>query len=338
MQAEKTNDSWNPSHSDVNEENSPGALHKNCDQTFEQCVLCSLQELAEVYWNGALGAMTIAKTIRKQTWKHFNTACANDPPKDQGEDIVAEFAALRGAAEAGSGVPAILIGANDDVSYAEVFGLRLRSSWTCQDCGFEHVSAPAENSDLAIALPLDDPEEEEEDLEFYLSYQWNQELSIRCDRAACKAKYRRENLAPNAEGPKRDRRTRIIQAPQILFIKLERFRMVEMQTVDEDGEIIITDWAQQKVSNYVPFPQWLDLNEYAQDVEDDCLYRLDGVVSHGSEVIESGHYVASVRTYEGESFQHVEDDSPVYTTNNGDFDEMQGPEDFDPYILVYSRM
>ncbi len=155
---------------------------------------------------------------------------------------------------------------------------------------------------------------------------YQEEPDIRCTSNDCISKY-----GEKSDGAPRIRFTFITEAPEILVVRIPRF-----QAVWEEGEDVTS-----KISDVVRFDEYLNLGEFTR-YKQPLMYRLQGVVAHGGESIDGGHYIAAVRQPDGINFRTVNDGVVIQEClGTGDVLELQKPSadgvQFEPYVLFYSK-
>lgn len=164
-------------------------------------------------------------------------------------------------------------------------------------------------------------------LRYLRENEYQEERQLRCESAACLAKF-----GEKAEGSTRIRTKLITSAPEILVIRLVRFK----QVWDRKGQLRGI-----KIPDEVSFEEYLNLGEFAESQEP-LFYKLMGVVSHQGKNITSGHYIAAVREDDGNKFSSINDDRRIAKEQGGTVEELERPlsynKSFDPYVLVYSKV
>ena len=165
-------------------------------------------------------------------------------------------------------------------------------------------------------------------LEYLRCNEYSEECDIRCESAECIA-----NFGKNAEGRIRIRQKFIVQAPEVLVIRLVRY--TSMWDYEEQEQV------HTKIAEGATFEEYLDLTEFTRS-EEPTMYQLQGVVAHNGETINSGHYIAAVRKADGKNFCSINDDVKIGKENRGCVEELEFPtsrgEDFTPYVLFYSKI
>jgi ubiquitin carboxyl-terminal hydrolase 36/42 len=148
-----------------------------------------------------------------------------------------------------------------------IFGGLLRNRIICQTC--QHISQRTERF-LDLSLDIRQATSVPKSLERYTA----SELLTGRDRYHCP----RCRCYRDAE-----KRMGIRQAPVILTLHLKRFA------------------AHRKLSNFVGYPEWIDLGPYMieESRSRSVRYRLYGVIIHEGHSLHSGHYYAFVRTASG---------------------------------------
>lgn len=164
-------------------------------------------------------------------------------------------------------------------------------------------------------------------LRYLRENEYQEELQLRCESADCVAKF-----GEKAEGSSRLRIKLITSAPEILVIRLVRFR----QVWDKRGQL-----RDIKIPEKVSFEEYLNLGDFTESQEP-LFYKLMGVVCHQGRNITSGHYIAAVREDDGNKFSSINDDRRIAKERGGTVEELELPQSynksFDPYVLVYSKV
>ncbi|KAK3704088.1 hypothetical protein LTR37_014063 [Vermiconidia calcicola] len=303
-------------------------IHSFCAVVGKHCLVCALQDLVWAYWSG-VGMYGTGRQLTR-----FNRAVKACIPEGHlmEEDIKYghqsdpfEFLQYLLEALEDEGLPA------DDLNQSDLFTIEHEVEWTCEDCGKVHIpneQAVGFGHGLGVALNIQNPQNGLTMLEYLRCNEYSEECDIRCESAECIA-----NFGKKAEGRTRIRRKFIIQAPEILVIRLVRY--TSMWDYEEQEQV------QTKIADNVIFEEYLDLREFTRS-EEHMMYQLQRVVAHNGETIGSGHYIAAVRKADGKSFCSINDDVKIGKEMRGCVEELEFPtsrgEDFTPYVLFYSKI
>lgn len=327
-----------------------GMMHQDCPMGMGECVVCMVQDLQFTYYN-TKGAKNDAglRCVDPKSLDLLHKACLANLPT--GDPTFANELKKSMQSDAWDFVRYLILHQirrkelpGDSASFRDTFQLVLEQSWTCNDCENQTVQQ-VDSTDLGLPVHLKQDGKHSLDLIKCLKETFNEKRNIHCDSNECrKGRSPRTTRSNNKPGPERDYVTRIKHAPQILLMQLRRFNLKtkpdaqgrEKVVFDRQGRTI---W--EKIRVDVHFPEFLNLNNLS-DEDDDCLYRLDGVVAHLGAEPGGGHYVAAVRDYNGFLFENISDDSSATLPYDGKFTAMRQPvyesDKCDPYILVYSKM
>lgn len=225
---------------------------------------------------------------------------------------------------------------DDAIPYKTVFDIEMKESWTCQECGYEHIK-DHENSGLGLAVPCG-----QEGMVNGRALSWGIEQAFvdqreqRCYETqdcidAGKDVFGEEELP----GAVRNFKYTIVRAPEILFIDVRCF------TTGPDANF---NWVESKIKDRFNYPEQLDLSQYAEPgINDAFKYRLDSVIAHRGDRIQSGHYIAAVRKWNSDdSFHIIDDDNWIGTSRDGKLREAQRPTSFgseaQAQFLLYSKI
>ena len=109
----------------------------------------------------------------------------------------------------------------------------------------------------------------------------------------------------------------LTQLPEILVIRISRFRHDDRYQGERYSEGYYKD------DRIVRLQEYLSLQPWSADDQDHFTYRLDGIVGHdgAGESVNFGHYVAAVRQIDGELFELVNDDHQMETRTFAEFQE-----------------
>lgn len=233
----------------------------------------------------------------------------------------------------------------DEPKVEDLFQLQHETEWTCQDCGrvSTRIETPGEagKGEFGTSVDISAPKRSLFLMTTYLrDDSYNQELRLDCESAKCKAHVAAQKARAKARGKRtddfeskiRNRKRYITSAPEIIPIQLSRFRL---EYNPASGDLI-----QQKISDSVHFEEYLDLGEFTRSKEP-LLYRLQAVVAHRGD-LQRGHYIASVRDFNGKDFVTLNDEHCIASDRGGTVRELQLPtsfgQEFDPYVLFYCRV
>lgn len=249
--------------------------------------------------------------------------------------------------------------ASNPYKISNLFDIEHETEWICATCSKVHRRGEQTGEaghGAGITVNIQAPARHLISMMTYLrSNEYMEQMEIRCDSESCVSNRQRIEEAKDTSntlvadeddkltGTSTDLRTRrkyIIKAPEVLVIKLARFTAM----IDEEGKL-----KTEKLSDTIKYPSTLDLTEFtrpsgppsddseAQQVQS-LRYKLQGVVAHGGDTIDKGHFVAVVRELDGPGACLFNDDMWL----QGGLDMLQRPRDywqeFDPYLLFYSKV
>ena len=128
---------------------------------------------------------------------------------------------------------------------------------------------------------------------------------------------------------------RIREAPEILFIKLDRLKQTDP----------LKPYSITKSEERIVINETLDLSQYLEQDDKDAnasaRYRLDGVISRAGSGISSGHYIAHVRHHVEPARWFSLNDNIVREEKFADAIAHEGKfsgQDFTPYVLAYTKI
>lgn len=318
-----------------------GKMHKNCRNSFKDCVVCSMQFLAQAYYNMPMLNVVSTQGLPRRTAGPlqplllFNRACRLNPPTDEVLwDMIEQFKA-ESQSDAWTFAQWLLMLLqdkelpSDDVSFSHMFELTSEESWTCDRCGETFTRQVQEANQMpregyGLSVTIRDAGQSTTLVEF-LEHHFEVTMRRRCQGELCS-----DLNVEGYEGPKQRMIRRLTKTPEVLLIQIIRF------SGTADLGIV-------KFFDAVQFEEYLNLGPFTKD-GDDVMYRLDGVVAHKGRSIVGGHYMAAVRDVASGRFVRANDDTQVGVSNRGrgSIIEMQRPSswgaDFEPYVLMYSKM
>ena len=312
----------------------------------QECTVCALQTLWEAYWRKSSTKLSPKRGLNAET-SSVNNALLHELPKNSSDferdlrrkppsqsdpyellvhllDCLKEHETRDTAiGESLKGESATSeAGADQLPSLSELFEVTLEQQWKCSDCGnvAKRFLSPAEaGHGIGLQVSLQEPRSDLSLVEYLRLNTFVATLTIRCEDGEC------EQVGDETEGRSRQLRRIIRKAPEILTIHLSRFAFnAKYQPI--------------KLSNACPFEEYLNLGEFTEE-EEPLIYRLDGVVAHKGN-LQGDHYIAAVREQDGKNFRTINDGSPGAKV--GTVDDLERPywktTDFDPYVLVYSKV
>ena len=309
-------------------------IHMSCGN-YGECVVCALQSLVEAYWSTGK-----APNDPTEERREFNRVLQKTVPKGHRleDDIVNArqsdpFDFLNYLFEC---LKACELPENT-VKLSDLFDIRHDLLWKCDDCD-EETRRPEHGFQsghlCGLSIDLQDPRCGLSLTTYLRESIYNEKLEICCESGRCI-----EKSGKNSESKIRSRRRLVTQAPEVLIIRLSRFCFEPIEDSEEMDEVKIVD--------EIDFEEYLNMGEFIES-ESPLMYRLEGVVAHSGESIESGHYVAAVRRRDDErSFCNINDG--VVTTGEkrgmvrlGKVMELEysrsNGQDFEFYVLVYRKM
>ena len=310
-------------------------LHQECDKTRNECVVCALQDLIQTYWcsywcttglpfscrllKQAVNSLTSAIDWTISPEHDLHHIFKNKLQGDSFDFLKYLFDDLRKTEEQ-----------TDDLRYDNLFAIHHKSQWTCSDCNAttsRSIGAEDFGHGIGISVNIQQPERRLPMVEYLRRNEYEEQLQIRCESAECIEKF-----GEDQDGKLRTRRTYITQAPEVLFIRLGRFAQ---KGITASGQVELS-----KITDDVKFEEYLNLGEFTESGEP-LFYQLQGVVAHRGQ-LQSGHYLAAVRTQDGKTCCSISDDTFIGKGINGTIQELEWPgtkdDTFDPYVLVYSKV
>ena len=145
----------------------------------------------------------------------------------------------------------------------------------------------------------------------------------KCETKACAIYDEKGDVVDHKRGD-RERFTKIVGGPEILVIQLVR-----------------ADWRYghaRKVKDRVQYPDRLDLSEYMRGDEDLLTYQLNGVVAHRGNTLNSGHYVAMVRSQRGDGFVLCDDIRIDDGRTKAEVLAQAESKEWQSYLLIYQKI
>lgn len=306
------------------------SVRTTCQSAHCGCAACALKTLFRAYWTPKVSRLgldqldtaqfalnrVVYKTVPKHDpmWDDIRASRQSDP-FDFLQYVVRELTSKE--------LPG-------HMHLHDLFATEHKPQWTCADCG--HTVARPETTGesghgLGLKLNIQEPTTGLTLTEYLRANEYEEILKIRCETESCTTKH--GHLAVPLT---RTRRRLITRSPEILVIRLLRYRQVWDKATGESKD--------SKNKDDVDLEEYLNLGEFTAN-EEPLLYRLMGVVAHDGENIHSGHYIASVRCFDGKTFCTL-DDSKLKRDQRGTVWELETPVsgdvDFDPCILIYSKL
>lgn len=302
-----------------------GNLHRDCQQTERQCMVCGLQSFVQSYWNGNQTRSTKTISTADIHAAAKRTIAADDPVlgdyhDSEQNDPFCYIDFLRTQ----------LLTVSDPAQRAsveEVFYFGQDHLFDCVACGLTTLIhsvtdcfglGPIDLRTPALGLNVEQLIRQ--------NYMFDPDLlPYTCSSAACM----RAQSRPGYTAPHQQRYIRLTSCPDVLVIQLTR------TALDLYGNEF-------KVMTDHDFPEILDLSEYLADPSAQVRYRFSGMVAHHGNEIGAGHYIAGVRgAVEGSGFRLINDSRRVVHTNN--FADIQQPmwdkkDRFQPYVLYYTKI
>ncbi|KAL9088103.1 MAG: hypothetical protein Q9159_003301 [Coniocarpon cinnabarinum] len=190
-----------------------------------------------------------------------------------------------------------------DITASAMFQSELAVEFTCPHC---QKRCRRENA-RRTTLILDTDQDYGEDFSRYLNHFFHEEAITngKCTNADCKFSERFQNVKQNQK---------LLRAPQILFIQLQRHSKGEKQR------------------KFIRYPRELDLTQFTKTgFQGEAKYTLSSVVRHEGETIQSGHYTAYTVGREGQVMYYDDD----YREAVAEERLLAVDEDSDAYILTY---
>ena len=320
-------------------------LHRSeqCPHRKGRCLVCAFRSLYDTYWVRGGNAAAIEKGLNDSK-RRFVATLKNCEPIQNIDAGLEEFEQLARAGEQADAyqflwyvVQHLQDAEPRDCRFKihDLFTMYTSRQWTCQDCGTTHTKEEAPVG-LGIGLPVTISEEGAKKgwhlMEYLQRGVFHETPMTRCEEGACIKKF-----GSTCEGKARDVRLDITRLPELLVVRVQRFKPVfrrgEMQVI--------------KMSDKVPFDEFLDLGEFTSAGES-VRYRLLGVVAHRG-VMRSGHFIAGVRTLDGTGFCEISDSHTNRGSNSVEMLQNPGglkrgsqteasPAKSDPYLLVYTKV
>ena len=220
---------------------------------------------------------------------------------------------------------------NNRYKLADLCNVEHRSALTCSDCGVVHNKpevAGEGGHGVGLSVQIQEPRRGLPMLADLQRNDYEARREIRCESPECIEKY-----GAKCDGKTRTLRKLITKAPEILFMSLVRF---DSRPNPRTGIVKNT-----KIKDGVIFEEYLNLREFTES-EEPLFYKLQGVVAHSGKTIDGGHFIAAVRNRDGKTFCSLNDDKDPEIRRFGTIDELESPrsveQNFDPYLLVYSKM
>lgn len=206
--------------------------------------------------------------------------------------------------------------------------LQQHTSWTCDDCGQDRISAEHDQG-FTLALAGAPKRGSSICLSDLLDEYCEEDAAVRCDSEQCSGQSQRASQLDGEDNTSKQRHRvrKISRGPEVLSVNLRRSQWVRGQS--------------RKLTDDVDFPEDLDLTRYTTDAKP-LRYRLYGVAAHSGESVDSGHWVAAVRSSDGTQYQTINDEELSHL-EEPDFDELRHPQDlhdvsYDPALLVYVKI
>ncbi|KAM3423321.1 hypothetical protein BST61_g760 [Cercospora zeina] len=313
-------------------------VHQQCDEQAGTCVLCALQELLYRYFNspgtnskGGGGTVEVSRRMLKS----FTAACKQHLPQDVdgareiAEDLQSDAFMfidylIRERIAKTEGMNETLL--------AEFFEVGIEERWKCRHCGEAHKKS-IKTPQLGLVAELIEKDKTHNVAWCLNNRYFYEKLALWCESGECEIlRAKMEAKGPNVKAPNRMFKRLITRAPEVLVLRISRFAFAKVAPFDV-----------KKVFDRVEVPEFLNFNPYRhEDLQDDCVYRLDGAVGHKGEGPSFGHYLAAVRNEAGR-YEVIEDTKEILRSDDfgtmATFNETVDGEgaEFDSYVLVYSK-
>ncbi|KXS99191.1 hypothetical protein AC578_3040 [Pseudocercospora eumusae] len=299
-----------------------GKIHRNCALQLKECVTCALQDLLYQYWQQDDNE---TRRARLNTF-HASTKAEKNLPEDL-DDLRDDLLGDR----QGDAYDFLLYLVNqqissktrgsDPASFRSIFQMGFETTRTCLTCRHESA-AEFEQPSFILELPVNNPTgARSRSLHDCLGdFLGDGTQTYTCDQKDC-------------SGTQRRTATLLTHASEILVMKLA------ISTNPGIGQVNTKIFA---THTEIVYPEILNLNQYVDhnQVSEDCVYRLDGVIAHSGPETSGGHYVAMVRQYNSQrDFAFINDDSVTTDLNWGTMLRPTiGGRRIESYILVYTKM
>ncbi|KAK4962483.1 hypothetical protein LTR10_000109 [Elasticomyces elasticus] len=307
-----------------------GRIHFKCSKQADQCVTCALQALAHDYWLNR-NPQDPQPNFPTNTAKVLHQAVINTCPLDDDFAVNADGSEQADPIEFLTFLRKRLIEAEDPHTNRvdSVLQMQIEQTGTCTEhnCGFQNPPETIESYLTSVAMADDRAVYNELSLLGCVKATFKENVQARCEGCAAK------KLKPETQDSTRALERRIVKAPALLAIQLQRV----VYDVTEPLGVV-----QRKLSNKVPFDEDLDLSEFTKDGSS-LKYRLHGVIGRRGDTTDEGHYIAAVRDHDGTGFSIV-NDHLVRRNYTGSFREMREPRASpngtrcSPYIFIYQQL
>jgi ubiquitin C-terminal hydrolase len=294
-----------------------GHTHRDCND-IDQCVVCALQLFTQEYWNPppAQAGLTNQNFL-------FSALRTQIPATGQGISSIHSDTTQGDSHEFLQYLVEQVIAKTTPGTFCDrVFRYAQRSTWTCVTCTKVHTRPSVVQNALrpiTIQFPRTGLSFKE-----YLRLSFQNSVPLQCDGAQCVAQ-RAQN--PNYQNPTQTEHFEIEKEPEVLIFQLVRMTLTPNGTT-------------RKIANQVPFEEYLNMGPYIAEQggeRRDVMYRLDGVVAHAGPNLTSGHYIAGVRDADGKKFSLI-NDQVVSARDVGALERPYWSSNFEPYILIYSKL
>ncbi|KAM0714074.1 hypothetical protein Q7P37_011038 [Cladosporium fusiforme] len=294
----------------------------NCKGTDgEECVFCTLRNLAVMYWteNDDDERQKATDKFDLAIQEHHKWYSLQQQPfADEGNEQYDAHEFLLGLLQMLNDIDSSY-GANKFApAIPKLFDLTVDQSWKCQDCGQVHGQGPSQHRGIdgvSMANPNDNWIED-----FLHGHFREQEIEgLGCNSPACKGKreIRRKRLV-------------ITSPPEILVVQLNRFTFNRKKMRVE------------KLKKRVWYDERLDLTGHTNSQEK-LEYQLHGVVLHEGGSTGSGHYTAALKCQDGEktgtaNAKYVRQDGKKHVDKSKRLLFREPDDDFHTYMFVYQKV
>lgn len=315
-----------------------GILHKDCQRKPAECITCAVQQMAQDYWNGNRNTNAVDDDSDL-----FDQALKKNIPDDyeiqnneQSDPHHLMEYLVRFLEQDAFGInptvdqyvsPRFDQKDDNSLSISKMFSFEYQVRWTCTECRKRHPRTTYYEPFLRLAVLNARPSGST--LESYFEDPQSNPFLVsgpfKCDSDICREKQRN----PNYKVPDQTKRWKIVHAPEILIIQLNRIWGV----FNRGKNAYVT----RKATQTIKYGEELDLTQYSVRREDNINYELRGMVSHRGSTFDSGHYVAGVFRKGPRDTYSTINDTEVGRARQSPR-PLLVPSIGDSYLLVYSRV